>query len=442
MEIKNEHLNSIPGPKSLELIKRRDICMSRSVQSSLYSICMKRGKGNYIQDLDDNWYLDLMSGAAVANLGYGRKDLLDAYTNVASNLQHTCFPYTPTTDGIELAENLMDITPGNFTKKVGFGLSGSDAIDAAIRMARKYTGKKYIIAFYDSYHGSIGCAAQCTDFIKLVDDKWRDPYTYHMHLPRTDAEVGSFISTLIHFNHEYDIAGVVIEPIQGDGGIISPPAYFFKELQELLYRYGIPLIVDEIQSGMGRTGKWWAIEHYNVVPDLLVLGKSITAGYAPLSAVVGRKEIVDTLDKVQYLFTYSAHPPSCAVANKVIEIIRDEYVIENAELQGDVFSTLLRSITDIEGVKEIRGKGLMMGIEFENEMGKVVGTRCTERGIYPGFVGKHSETLRIEPPLTFTWDETKKAAHKIKQTIDEIHDMPAHVYEKVHKYSMGLAARK
>lgn len=444
MEIKEFLYQDIPGPKSRALLDDRDKFISRSLHSSLYGIGIKAGEGNYICDVDDNWYLDLLSGAAVANIGYCRRDLLKIFTDASERLHFSCSSYTPTLECIELSEELIRITPGDFPKKVGFGLSGSDAIDGAIRMTRKYKGNKYVIAFKDSYHGSIGCAAQATNVVDLVDEKWRDPFTIHLDMPKTEGECYLLETKLRHLHHDCDIASILIEPIQGDGGIVVPlsaPLGFFDVIERFQNKYDVPIIVDEIQSGMGRTGKWWAIEHFGITPDILVTAKSLTNGISPLSAIVGRKEIVDCLEKVEYLFTYSAHPPTCAVAKKVISAIDEEKLRENAAYQGNLFKNKMMEFAKENDLPSdfVRGIGLMLGLKLNDGEGKIIGTRCTERGLYPGFVGRNADVLRIEPPLTISTLQMHSAIDKLQRTLMERNNMPSHILEKVAKYSRGLA---
>jgi len=236
-------------------------------------------------------------------------------------LQHSCYPYTFNKDAIELAEKLIDITPGDFEKKVLFDLSGSSSIEGAIKAARKFTGKKGIIAFKNSYHGTTGLAMQATNLVNLTEGLFIDDGFYHVTFPTKEEEISDILAEIKALLKK-GVAAVLAEPVQGDGGVLIPPKKFFKELCHVLKEYDALFIVDEIQTGVGRTGKWWGIENFDVAPDILVCGKGISGGYAPISALIGEEKVIDSLEKVQHLFTYGGHPPSCAVAKKFWMLLR------------------------------------------------------------------------------------------------------------------------
>lgn len=219
-----------------------------------------------------------------------------------------------------------------------------------------------------------------------------------------------------------------------------PPKNFFKQLYNLLKEYDALFMTDEIQAGAGRTGKWWGIDNFDVIPDILVCGKGISGGYAPISAVIGDEKIIDSLNKTQHLFTYSGHPPSCAVTKKVLNIIEEEKLMENALRIESLIRRELETLKDYETVTDFRGIGLMLGLELAGEsLAGIAAMRCVEYGLYPGYYGKYNEVLRLQPPLTLTEKEAIWAAEIIKKVIEEIEnkEIPKQCIEDYKKYACG-----
>ncbi len=410
-----------PGNNSKKLYKKSNV-IGVTQNACLYGVTLEEGNGNYVIDVDGNKYLDFLSGAASNSIGYGRKDVVDTYAKTAMKLQHSCLEYNFNKDAIELAEKLIDITPGNFEKKVLFGTSGSSSIDGAIKAARKYTRKKGIISFNNSYHGSTGLAIQVTHLINLTDGLFLnelDEGFYHVPFPTKEEEISDVLIETETLLKKGIIGAFLIEPIQGDAGVLIPPKNFFKQLYNLLKEYDALFITDEIQAGAGRTGKWWGIDNFDVVPDILVCGKGISGGYAPISAVIGDGKIIDSLNWPQHLFTYSGHPPSCAVTNKVLDIIEKEKLMENALRIEKLLRHELKKLKDYVTVKDFRGFGLMLGLEIAGEsLAGLAAMRCVEYGLYPGYYGKYNEVLRLQPPLTLNENEAIWAAEIIKKVIE------------------------
>ena len=429
-----------PGKNSIDIYKKAELTLARTQNACLYGIALHAGNGNSVIDVDGNKYLDFLSGAATNTIGYGRKDVVDAYAKTAVRLQHACLPYSSNKEAIDLAEKLIDITPGDFEKKVLFGFSGSSSIDGAIKVARKFTGKKGIIAFKDSYHGTTGLAIQATNLLNLTKGLFLDNGFYHVKFPTSEDEISDILAQIKALIKNKDIAAVLAEPIQGDVGMAIPPKKFFKELSNILKEHDTLFIVDEIQSGVGRTGKWWGIENFDVVPDILVCGKGLSGGYAPISALIGEKKMIDSLDKAQHLFTFQGHPPSCEVANKVLDIIEQEKLMENALKIGKLLKSELEILNDYDTVNDFRGFGLMLGLEIVPvNLAGIAGMRCVEYGLYPGYYGKHNEILRIQPPLTLTEKEALWATGIIKNVIDEMEnqEIPNSTIAKFNEYACG-----
>jgi 4-aminobutyrate aminotransferase len=430
-----------PGKNSREVYKKIKL-IGRTQNISLYGITLHEGIGNCVIDVDGNKYLDLLSGAASNTIGYGREDVVEVYAKTAMRLQHTCHPYTFNKEAIELAEKLIDLTPGDFEKKVLFDLSGASCIEGSIKVARKFTGKKGIIAFKNSYHGTAGLAMQATNLSNLTEGLLLDNGFFHLTFPTKEEEISDILAEIKALLKK-GVAAVLAEPIQGDGGVLIPPKKFFEELYCFLKEHDALFIVDEIQTGIGRTGKWWGIENFNVAPDILVCGKGISGGYAPISALIGEEKMIDSLEKVQHLFTYGGHPPSCAVAKKVLDVVEQEKLMENALQIGRLLISELKELKAYNVVKDFRGIGLMLGLEIAENLAGIAGMRCIEYGLYPGYYGKYNEILRIQPPLTMTKKEALWATKIIKKVIEEIEnkEIPKNTIEKYKKYSRGIGQK-
>jgi 4-aminobutyrate aminotransferase len=426
-----------PGMNSRYLYEKSKL-IGRTQNACLYGIALQSGDGNHIIDADGNRYLDFFSGAASNTIGYGRGDVVEAYSKTAMKLQHSCYAYNLNKEAIELAEKLIDISPGDFEKKILFSLSGSSSIEGAIKAARKFTGKKGIIAFKNSEHGSECLGMQASNMMNLTG-LFLDNGFYHVTFPTKEEEIPDILSQ-IKLLFKEGIAAILTEPIQGDAGVIVPPKNFFKELYYLSKENNVLFMVDEIQTCAGRTGRWWGIENFDVVPDILICGKGISGGYAPVSAVIGEEKVVDSLEKGQHLFTYGGHPPSCAAAKKVLDIIEKEKLKENALQIGKLLESELKQLKNCDVVKDFRGIGLMLGLDVVSEnLAGVVGMRCIEYGLYPGYYGKYNEVLRLQPPLTLTQKEALWAAKIIKKVIYEMEnkEIPNSTIEKYKKYSCG-----
>ena len=438
---------SPPGPKSLALLKQLKQSVGRSNYAGLYSIGLKGGEHVYIEDMDGNVYLDCLTSASSCLLGYSYDELAKKYYDTAVRIQQTCFAYSPNTETVEFANKLVKISPGNYSKKALIGLSGSDSCGGAIEAARKYTGKMGIISFHYAYHGSTGLSQAASGFRSLNDGIYdpMDPNFIKVPFPVNEEEAEQVlrnIETILAFGKT---AAVMVEIIQGDGGTLLAPHGFFLNLREMLDKYSVLLIDDEVQSGMGRTGKWCACEHEGIVPDIVVLGKGLSAGYAPVSAFIGRTDVLDALVPAAHIFTYMGHPPSVAVASMVVDIIESENLIDNARKVG---TKLLKSLKELERkypdvIVEARGKGLMIGIEINIskniQAGKIFAFRCVEKGIYFGYIADKQRVIRVLPPLILSEKEADIIIGIVNDVAEEIHTgrLPQTTIEKVNSYALG-----
>ncbi len=437
---------SPPGPKSLALLEDVEKYIGRSGYSGLYGVGLKGGNGVYIEDMDGNIYIDCLTAASCNILGYSRNEIAQAYYDTAIKIQQTAFDYSPNLETIEFAKKLIGVIPGDFEKRILFGLSGSDSSCGSIEAARKYTGKMGIISFNFAYHGSTGLSQAASGFRSLNEGIYNlnDPDFVKVNFPVTPENCERTLKDIESILAFGKTAAVMVEIVQGDGGTLIAPKDFFPRLKEMLDKYQVLLIDDEIQSGMGRTGKWWAFEHEGIIPDLIVIGKGVSAGYAPLSILAGRQDVLDSLVPSAHSFTYSGHGPSMKAASKVIDIITDEKLIQNAYQTGN---RLLQGLKEAEKypdvVVEARGRGFMIGIEInisKNPLAsKIFAFRCLEKGIYFGYIGDKQRVIRVLPPLVLNHKECDEIIRIVHETAEEMHKdrIPHQTIEKVQKYAIG-----
>lgn len=437
---------SIPGPKSLELIKRVKNSVALTGYVGLYGVVLAKGEGVIIWDVDGNSFLDFLGGASVVNIGYKREDMIKVIEDASRRIHHTCFPYSPNVESIKLAEKLQAITPGDFEKRVIFGLSGSDSNDAAIKAARKFTGKRKLIAFKNSYHGTTGLSLQANGFPGLRKGLFLEGDVVFVDFPNREEEGESILGEIEDILQREEICALITEPIQGDAGNIIPPPNFHQRLRDLVHKYGALYIVDEVQSGVGRSGKWWEIEHFGVAPDILTTAKSLTGGYAPLGACIGKKEIINSLAKAQHILTYSGHPIGCAVANKVLSIIEEEKLMENAQKMGELLKEELNKLWQETGcARKARGMGLHIGFEVVDKetnqpLGGLFGLRCVEKGVYPGYFGSNNNVLRLHPSLIINEEQMRFAIDVISSVVKEWDsgNFPKDTLQRYKEFGVGL----
>ncbi len=440
----NEYPYSLPGKISKEIIVRQKESVGNANNIGLYGLVFDQSKGTILTDVDGNKFIDFFGGASVINLGYNHEQLTNTFVDAIKKLQHTCAPYTPNVYQIQLSESLIKLHPGKYNKKVLLGLCGSDSIDGAIKAAIKYTHKNKVISFRGSYHGSTGISFNATGFAEKAELVPGKSSFIHLDYPKTKEMEENVITELSKLIIEYSVATILIEPILGDGGVFSPSNDFFIRLQEMCQKSNIVLIVDEIQSGMGRTGKFWSFEHTNLVPDIIVTGKGLSNGYAAISAIIGKEEIINSLKKGEHIFTYTGHPASCAVSNENVKLIQEK--LTEVEEKGSFFITELNQLAKEfpQLIINVRGKGFMIGVELRNENNKpiagIIGKRCLEYGAYFGFIGKENEVLRIQPPYVITKEQITIAIEILRTTLKEyVNDkIPVSTCESYEKYSLGL----
>jgi len=430
-----------PGPKARELIKKDEKLVSPSYVR-FYPLVIESGKGCTLRDVDGNEYIDFNSGLVCLNVGHNHPKVIAAVKNQCDRFLHysnTDFYYNAVVD---LAEQLVEITPGSVDKKVYFGNSGAEAVEASVKLARWHARKPLFIGFISAFHGrTIGALSftaskptQRRYFSPLMPGVTHAPYPYCYRCPfkQTYPECNywcvDFIDELVlqKYVPPEDVAAILFEPIQGEGGYVVPPPEYFQRLKKLADKYGILLIDDEVQSGMGRTGKWFAIEHWKVEPDILCTAKALASGL-PLGATIAKAKIMDWTGG-SHASTFGGNPVACVAASAVINVIKEERLMENATKQGAYILRRLEEFKKQSGiVGDVRGKGLMIGMEIvaDKETKKPASDKASEvmmrswkRGVAVITCGV--STIRIAPPLNITRELVDSAIEIIEDVVKEV----------------------
>lgn len=434
-----------PGPKAKKLVEREKKVISQGLGVKLFPVVPERGYGALIEDVDGNVFIDFLAGAAAASTGYAHPKLVKEVQEQVAKIQHSMIGYTYSKRAIEVAEILAEKAPiGN--PKILFGLSGSDSIDLLMKVARFATRKPWIIAFIGAYHGQTYGAtsvaafqsSQKRGFSPLVPNVVWVPYPNPYRNPwGIDGyeEPNELINAFLDYLKNYVFAHVVppdevsillAEPIQGDAGIVVPPENFFKELKKVLDDHGILLAMDEVQTGIGRTGKWFASEWFEVEPDFISFGKGVASGMG-LSGVIGKADLME-MTSGSALLTPAANPVISAAAYATLRIIEEENLIENALKVGDfIKKRLLEMKESYDVIGDVRGKGLMIGAEIVKPNTKVpdpeltgkICWRAFELGLILPSYGMFGNVIRITPPLVITKEIAEKGLEIMEQALKD-----------------------
>jgi len=404
----------LPGPRASQLIATDEQFTSPSYTRA-YPLAVERGYGAVIEDVDGNRFLDFTAGIAVCSTGHCHPRVVAAIQQQAAKLLHmsgTDFYYAP--QG-ELAKTLAALAPGSGDKRVFFTNSGAESVEAAFKLARYHTGRQHMIAFFGAFHGRTMGALSLTGS-KVVQRRGFAPLipmVSHVDYPNSYRSAES-LDSLNQLEDLFkrtvapqEVAAIIVEPIQGEGGYIVPPPEFHRELRKLCDKHGILLVADEVQSGMGRTGKMFAMEHWDVVPDIVCLAKGIASGM-PLGAIIARADIMDW-GPGSHASTFGGNPVSCVAALETIKLLEEE-LMENARVVGDhLKNRLIELMSRHKMIGDVRGLGLMIGMELvrdrntkepaSTERDEIV-RLCFHRGLL--MLGCGVNTLRFCPPLVVT----------------------------------------
>jgi 4-aminobutyrate aminotransferase len=430
-------LTSLPGPRAKALIERDRNVISPSYTRD-YPLVVSRAEGAVVEDVDGNRFLDFNAGIAVVSTGHCHPRVVAAIQHQAERLIHmsgTDFYYE---NMVELGEKLAAIAPGDVARRVYFGNSGTEAVEAAMKLARYNTGRDKFVAFRGAFHGrTLGSLSltgskvvQRKGFGPLVPGvfhaQFPDPYRRPEGITPEDHAVNCvraieeelFRTTL----PAEEVAAIVVEPVQGEGGYVVPPKVFFEELARVAALHGILLIFDEIQCGMGRTGKMWAADHFGVTPDIFTSAKGIASGL-PLSAMVARADVMNW-GPGAHASTFGGNPVAVAAALATIELLERELVANSARVGGHIMDRLRTWPAKFKNVGDVRGLGLMIGIELVRdqatkerapELRDRLVALAFERGLL--VLGAGRNVLRLCPPLIITRDQADFAVDTLEECL-------------------------
>ena len=398
-------LTNIPGPRSLELSNKRAISVARG-HGTVCNVFIKKGEGSLLTDVDGNVFIDFAGGIGTINIGHSHPKVINAINKQVENYLHTCFTVAPYESYIKLAEKLSSLVPIDNPCKAAFFNSGAEAVENAVKIARSYTNRAGVLVFSHAYHGRTLMTMSMT----YKEDPYKKgfgPFAPEIYtLPYPSNEKGLILDS-IDFDPK-KIACAVIEPVIGEGGFIPASKSGMSDLKDFCNKYDILLVIDEVQTGFGRTGSLFAIEQYDIEPDMITIAKSI-AGGLPLSGVLGRKDIMDSVHIGGIGGTYSGNPVSCEAALAVLEIMEEEELPKNANKIGHVLRSRVENIIpECPWIKEIRGLGAMLGIEIINnktgEPDKERTNRIHHTALKNGLImitaGTYSNVIRTLMPLT------------------------------------------
>ncbi len=426
--------NTPPGPRARGFLRRSDRYVAPSATQA-YPLVVDRAAGCYVWDVDGNCYLDFTAGIAVSAAGHGHKHVVGAIRAQADRLVHFSFADFYYPSYIRLAERLAALAPGRDPKQVYFCNSGAEANEAAIKLARHATRRPYILAFYNAFHGRTLGAVSLTASKPVQRRGFAPLLPGVFHAPYPDAyrsRTGDAAAESLHHIEEVlfrtvlppeETAAIFIEPIQGEGGIIVPPDKFLKGLRRLCDRYGILMVDDEVQAGMGRTGKFFAIEHAGVQPDIICMAKALGGGL-PLGAIIARKQVV-SWEKGSHTSTFGGNPVACEAGLATLDVIEKEGLMRNAAEQGAyILKEMVRLQRRHRIIGDVRGRGLLIGVELVRD--RRTKERATaerdalvqhafQRGLLLLPCGRNS--FRISPPLSISRQEVDEGLAVLKEVM-------------------------
>ncbi len=426
-------VTDIPGPEALALIERDRKVTSPSLPRA-YPFVSRRASGSVIEDVDGNRFLDLNAGIAVTSTGHCHPQVVEAIQEQAAKLIHYSASDFFLPIYTEVCEHLDRIAPMSRPVRSFLTNSGTEAVEAAIKLARYATGRQYIVGFFNSFHGrsygSVSVTASKSlyraNFGPMLPGVVHAPYGDGRDFGNLDFGVdGGPFPTIDYFEkvlfkrlvEPTEVAAVIVEPVLGEGGYIVPPDGWLEALRDLCTRHGILLVADEVQSGMGRTGKMWAVQHFDVEPDILLSGKGIASGM-PLGAMIARDDLM-TWRFGAHGSTYGGNPVSCAAALATIRLI-EEGLIDNARSIGDRLMNGLRDVQQRHDiVEEVRGLGLMIGIGLkDHDVADQVEKAAFRRGAL--MLGCGDDAIRMSPPLVFREDQADTAVSIFEEACAEV----------------------
>ena len=406
-------------------------------------IFVKKAKGAIIEDVEGKHYIDFAGGIGVENVGHCAEQVVSAIKEQAEQFIHTCFHVAMYEPYVELARRMNEITPGDFAKKTMFVNSGAEAVENGVKIARYATKRPAIIAFQNAFHGRTYMAMTLTSQVKpykwgfgpFCPEVYRMPFAYcyrcpfGLRYPACGIYCADYLEEFFTGNVAADaVAALIVEPVQGEGGFIVPPAEYLKRIKAICENHGILFIMDEIQSGMGRTGKLFACEHFDVTPDIILTGKSLGAGL-PIAAVTGKAEIMDAPHVGGLGGTYGGNPVSCKAGLAVLDLLNDDMLEMAVQLGDKVRGRFVNLQEKYEIIGDVRGLGPMIGMELVkdraskepagDEAAELV-KRCCEKGLIVIRCGPYHNVIRILMPFVITDDQLEEGFAILEDRLREI----------------------
>ncbi len=404
---------------------------------------IKEAKGAVMTDVEGRELIDFAGGIGVNNVGHSHPKVVAAIKDQADKFTHTCFHVAMYDSYVELAAKLNDLAPGDFNKMTMLANSGAEAVENAVKVARYATGRQAIICFDNAFHGRTLMGMTLTSKIKpykfnfgpFAPEVYRMPFAYcyrcpfGLKYPSCDTACADYLEDFFITNVAAEsTAAVIAEPIQGEGGFVTPPPEYFPKLDNICKKHGIALIIDEVQSGSARTGKFFAIEHWGVEPDIITLAKSF-AGGMPLSAVIGREEMMNKPHVGGLGGTYGGNPICCRAALAVLEVITQDGLLQRSAELGEILSKRFAALQEkVELIGEVRGKGPMLGLELvkdreskkpATDQAKKVVQLCYEKGLVVLACGNFSNVIRTLMPLVITDEQLDKGLSILEESLVE-----------------------
>ncbi len=408
-------VTDVPGPRARAVIDRDQRVTSPSI-ARVHPLVPARGAGCLIEDVDGNRFLDVNAGIAVAATGHCHPHVVDAIDRQARSLIHYCSSdwYIPAYT--DICERLAASAPVRGQARVFLGNSGTEAVEGAIKLARHATGRPNLIAFHGAFHGrSLGSLSLTASkaryrggFGPLLPGVFHAPY----------GDLDALERVFRHLTPPDDVAAIFVEPIQGEGGYVVPPEGWLATVRALCDEHGILLVADEVQTGVGRTGRMWAIEHESIEADIIVAGKGIASGL-PLSAVIARADVM-MWERGTHGSTFGGNPVACAAALATLDLVEQELTANAAAVGAHLISQLRKTLMRHTAVRDIRGRGLMIGVEMvDGDAAHFVEQEAFRRGVIMLTAGPSS--IRLAPPLVITREQTDIAAGVLDGVVGALH---------------------
>jgi 4-aminobutyrate aminotransferase/(S)-3-amino-2-methylpropionate transaminase len=426
----------IPGPRSREILARLDAVVSSALAVYL-PIVAAEGRGSTLTDVDGNTFIDFTGGVGCLNVGHANPHVVEAVQEQAARFLHTDFTIIPYEIYVEVAERLLALAPFRTPAKAAFFNAGTEAVENSVKFARAYTGRPAVIAFEGAFHGRTLLSLTLTSKTHpykaglgpFAPEVYRVPFPYEYRGIDTGDALAALSRALVTQVAPENVAAIIVEPVQGEGGFVVAPPEFLQGIRALCDEHGIVMVVDEVQTGFGRTGRMFAIEHAGIEPDLLVLAKSI-AGGLPLSAVLGKAEIMDAPGEGGVGGTYVGNPVALAAAAAVLDVFAEDALVERAERIGDAIRGRMQEWQHKHPqIGDVRGLGAMLAIELVEDpsskrpaadLASAVTDAAAERGLLLLKAGTHSNCIRVLCPLVIGDDELEEALGAWGDALDAV----------------------